>query len=51
MEEAAIFCYKVTGKINIDFMITYRFKLEQTRQAFDMVAEYRDGVIKALIEL
>jgi L-iditol 2-dehydrogenase len=40
-----------SGKINADFMITHRFKLEQTRQAFDMVAEYRDGVIKALIEI
>ncbi len=39
------------GKINVDFMITHRFKLEQTKQAFDMVAEYRDGVIKAVIEL
>jgi threonine dehydrogenase-like Zn-dependent dehydrogenase len=39
------------GKINVDFMITHRFKLEQTQDAFDMVAEYRDGVIKALIEL
>ncbi|MCJ7778144.1 MAG: alcohol dehydrogenase catalytic domain-containing protein [Sedimentisphaerales bacterium] len=39
------------GEINADFMITHRFKLEQTQQAFDMVAEYRDGVIKALIEL
>jgi L-iditol 2-dehydrogenase len=40
-----------SGKITADFMITHRFKLEQTRQAFDMVAEYRDGVIKALIEI
>lgn len=39
------------GKVNVDFMITHRFKLEQTQQAFDMVAGYRDGVIKALIEL
>lgn len=39
------------GKINVDFMITHRFQLEQTQQAFDMVADYRDGVIKALIEL
>jgi L-iditol 2-dehydrogenase len=39
------------SKINADFMITHRFKLEQTQQAFDMVAGYRDGVIKALIEL
>jgi L-iditol 2-dehydrogenase len=40
-----------TGRAKVDFMITHRFKLEQTQQAFDMVAEYRDGVIKALIEL
>lgn len=40
-----------SGEINVDFMITHRFTLEQTQQAFDMVAEYRDGVIKALIEL
>ena len=40
-----------SGKINVDFMITHRFKFEQTREAFDMVAEYRDGVVKALIEL
>ena len=39
-----------SGKINVDFMITHRFKLEQVKDAFDMVAEYRDGVIKALIE-
>lgn len=40
-----------TGRAKVDFMITHRFKLEQTQDAFDMVAEYRDGVIKALIEL
>jgi len=38
------------GKISVDFMITHRFKLEQTQDAFDVVAEYRDGVVKALIE-
>lgn len=40
-----------SGKVNIDFMITHRFKLEQTKDAFDMVTGYRDGVVKALIEL
>jgi threonine dehydrogenase-like Zn-dependent dehydrogenase len=39
-----------SGKIKPDFMITHRFKLEQTQEAFDMVSEYRDGVVKALIE-
>jgi L-iditol 2-dehydrogenase len=40
-----------SGKISVDFMITHRFDLEQAQDAFDMVAEYRDGVVKALIEL
>jgi L-iditol 2-dehydrogenase len=39
-----------SGKIKPDFMITHRFKLEQTPEAFDMVSGYRDGVIKAIIE-
>jgi L-iditol 2-dehydrogenase len=40
-----------SGKVKPDFMITHRFKLEQTPEAFDMVSGYHDGVIKALIEL
>jgi L-iditol 2-dehydrogenase len=40
-----------SGKINVDFMATHKFSLEQTQDAFEMVAGYRDGVIKALIEL
>ena len=39
-----------SSRVNLDFMITHRFKLEQTQDAFEMVAEYRDGVVKALIE-
>jgi len=39
------------GLINVDFMVTHRFELEQTTEAFDLVAEYRDGVIKAMIKL
>ncbi len=39
-----------SGRVNVDFMITHRFRFEQTQDAFDMVAEYRDGVVKALIE-
>jgi L-iditol 2-dehydrogenase len=37
------------GRVNVDFMVTHRFSLEQTREAFDLVAGYRDGVIKAMI--
>ena len=40
-----------SGEVSVDFMVTHRFKLEQTQDAFDMVAEYRDGVIKAMINL
>ncbi len=40
-----------SAQVNVDFMITHRFTLEQTQDAFDMVAEYRDGVVKALIEV
>ena len=40
-----------SGKVNVDFMITHKFKLEQTQEAFEIVAHYRDGVVKALIEL
>jgi L-iditol 2-dehydrogenase len=39
-----------SGKVSVDFMATHRFKLEQTQEAFDMVARYRDGVVKAMVE-
>ncbi len=39
-----------SGKIKSDFMLTHRFKPQQAADAFDLVAGYRDGVIKALIE-
>jgi len=40
-----------SGRVNVDFMITHKFKLEQAQDAFEMVAEYRDGVVKALIKI
>lgn len=39
-----------SGKINISDMPTHRFKLDDSKKAFDMVAGYRDGVMKAMIE-
>jgi L-iditol 2-dehydrogenase len=39
-----------TGKIDISNMITHRFPFEKTKDAFDLVAGYSDGVMKALIE-
>lgn len=38
-------------EINIDWMVTHRFKLEDTQKAFDLVAKYEDGVMKAMIYL
>jgi L-iditol 2-dehydrogenase len=36
--------------INIDRMVTHRFPFEKTKEAFDFVADYRDGVMKAMID-
>jgi len=37
-------------KINADFMVTHRFKPEETAEAFRMVSAYEDGVIKAMVD-
>ncbi len=39
-----------TGKINVDAMVTHRFPFEKTKEAFDLVAGYSDGVMKAMID-
>ena len=31
-------------------MITHRFRFDQTKEAFDLVDNYADGVMKAMIE-
>ncbi len=40
-----------SGKVKPDFMVTHRFKLDQVQEAFELVAGYRDGVVKAMIEM
>jgi len=40
----------VSKKLYPDFMITHRFPFERTSEAFDIVSNYKDGVIKALIK-
>ena len=40
-----------SGKVDLDFMMTHRFSLEESKKAFDLVAGYRDGVVKALIKV
>jgi L-iditol 2-dehydrogenase len=37
------------GGINVDFMITHHFALDEAPEAFELVAGYRDGVVKAMI--
>ena len=37
--------------VNMDSMATHHFPLEATQQAFDLVAQYNDGVMKAMISL
>ncbi len=38
------------GRINIGGMATHRFPFNRAKEAFDLVAEYRDGVMKAMID-
>ena len=37
------------GRVAVDHWITHRFGFDKCREAFDMVAGYRDGIIKAMI--
>jgi threonine dehydrogenase-like Zn-dependent dehydrogenase len=39
------------GRINVDQLVTHRFALHESAQAFDLVSRYSNGVIKALIDL
>lgn len=36
--------------VDVDKMPTHRFSFAQTKDAFDLVTEYRDGVMKAMID-
>lgn len=38
------------GAIDISNMITHRFPLSKSKEAFDFVASYKDGVMKAMID-
>ena len=38
------------GKVDTDQLVTHRFLFPRTNEAFDLVNDYRDGVMKALIE-
>jgi L-iditol 2-dehydrogenase len=38
------------GKINVSNMVTHRFPFSKSKEAFNLVASYRDGVMKAMID-
>ena len=40
-----------SGQVNIDPMMTHHFSLDQSKDAFDLVEGYRDGVIKAMVHI
>jgi L-iditol 2-dehydrogenase len=40
-----------SGRMCADRMITHRFSLQESRSAFDLVAAYSDGVMKAMIDI
>lgn len=39
----------VAGEIDVDFMLTHSFNYSKTAEAFELVANYRDGVVKAIV--
>jgi L-iditol 2-dehydrogenase len=41
----------VSGKIDVEKMVTHHFTLEETEKAFEIVEGYKDGAIKAMINL
>ena len=40
-----------SGKIDADFMVTHTLGLADVQKGFDLVADYQDGVIKAIVEM
>jgi threonine dehydrogenase-like Zn-dependent dehydrogenase len=39
------------NRVNVDFMVTHRFPFSETKEAFALVHEYRDGVVKAMVSI
>ena len=39
------------GRANLDALVTHDFTLDETQEAFDLVADYRDNVVKAMIHV
>jgi L-iditol 2-dehydrogenase len=39
----------VSGKVDVEKMVTHHFSFEETAKAFDIVEGYKDGAVKAMI--
>jgi len=39
------------GKINTKSMVTHNFPLERVTEGMQLVADYREGVIKAIVDI
>jgi L-iditol 2-dehydrogenase len=39
------------GKLKPNFMITHRFSLDEAGKSFELLADYSDGIIKAMIDI
>jgi threonine dehydrogenase-like Zn-dependent dehydrogenase len=37
-------------EFDVNVMVTHRFPFSQTQAAFDLLDDYRDGVVKAMID-
>jgi L-iditol 2-dehydrogenase len=37
-------------EVDVSRMATHRFHFSRAQEAFDLVADYRDGVMKAMID-
>jgi L-iditol 2-dehydrogenase len=40
-----------TGRLKPDFMITHRFSLDKAAKAFELLADYSDGIVKAIVDI
>jgi L-iditol 2-dehydrogenase len=41
----------ISGKADVEKMVTHHFSLDETPSAFEIVEGYKDGVVKAMIDL
>lgn len=39
------------GAVDLDPMVTHHYTLDQTREAYDTVCDYQDGVMKAIVHM